>query len=305
MVKRLSPYLIQLVQDAAHKSYWYKGSLKDFLRRSKVPGNLLGSLIESETKIQWLNFIFPKLEESEAGQRLIFEMARSLAEQKTFPDLVRHEDSARKIAEAKEAVKALKDRLDEYDRDRDAEKEAATVRKRGEEERAKTIKALGTLSDHKAGFEALLPQLGTTEGGYAFERWFYNFMDFCDVVNRRPYKRPDGRQVDGSITVVDTNYLVELKFTATAAEHDAIESLEKKIKGVADNTMGIVLSVSGFTEGTKNAASGDKTTLLLLDHSHLYLALTGAMPFADIVKRIGRHASQEGEAYLPVDKFGG
>jgi len=67
----------------------------------------------------------------------------------------------------------------------------------------------------------------------------------------------------------------------------------------------IILSISGFTEGAKNGASVPKTPRLLLDHSHLYLALTGAMTFADVMKRVGRHASQEGVAYLPATKFGG
>jgi len=52
-------------------------------------------------------------------------------------------------------------------------------------------------------------------------------------------------------------------------------------------------------------ASGDRTPLLLLDHSHLYYVLIGIMGIADVVNRVRRHASQTGEAYLPVDKFSG
>jgi hypothetical protein len=33
--------------------------------------------------------------------------------------------------------------------------------------------------------------------------------------------------------------------------------------------------------------------------------LTGSMAFGEIVSRVRRHASQTGEAYLPVAKFGG
>ena len=38
-------------------------------------------------------------------------------------------------------------------------------------------------------------------------------MAFCEVDHRRPYVT-EGRQIDGSITVDGTTYLVELKFTA-------------------------------------------------------------------------------------------
>lgn len=69
--------------------------------------------------------------------------------------------------------------------------------------------------------------------------------------------------------------------------------------------MGIMVSISGFTEIAKKEASGAKTPLLLLDHSHLYLVLGGIMGMADVIDRIRRHASQTGEAYLAANKFTG
>jgi len=54
--------------------------------------------------------------------------------------------------------------------------------------------------------------LGTKEAGYAFQDWFYRLADFFEVENRKPYVSA-GRQIDGSITVEGTTYLVELKFT--------------------------------------------------------------------------------------------
>ena len=42
--------------------------------------------------------------------------------------------------------------------------------------------------------------------------WFYDLMSFCEIEHRRPYV-VRGRQIDGSITLDGTTYLVELKFT--------------------------------------------------------------------------------------------
>ncbi len=74
---------------------------------------------------------------------------------------------------------------------------------------------------------------------------------------------------------------------------------------MADNTMGIMVSISGYSGVAISDASGNKSTLLLLDASHLYLFLSGVMSFSDTISRIRRHASQTGEAYLPVNKFNG
>ena len=129
-------------------------------------------------------------------------------------------------------------------------------------------------------------------------------MDFFEVTNRRPYTA-DGRQIDGSITVSGTTYLVELKFTRDQAGAQDIDSLLKKVHDKADNTMGIMVSMSGYSETAVSGASGPRTPLLLMDHQHIYLALSGVSSFSEIVDRIRRHASQTGEALLPPDRFGG
>ena len=72
---------------------------------------------------------------------------------------------------------------------------------------------------------------------------------------------------------------------------------------MADNTMGIMVSISGYTDTAVSEASGSKTTLIIMDASHLYWFLTGIMNFSDIISRVRRHASQTGEAYLSTIKF--
>jgi len=129
-------------------------------------------------------------------------------------------------------------------------------------------------------------------------------VDFSEIPNRRPYVHA-GRQIDGSLTVSGTTYLVELKFTADQAGAPDIDTLYKKVTTKADNTMGIMVSVSGYSAVAKKEASGDRTPLLLMDHGHIYLVLGGIMGLADVIERIRRHASQTGDAYLPANEFAG
>ena len=152
--------------------------------------------------------------------------------------------------------------------------------------------------------EALQPATGTQQGGYDFQYWFYDLLDFSEIPNRRPYVS-NGRQIDGSLTFDGTTYLVELKFTAAQAGATDIDSLRSKVDSKADNTMGIMVSISGFSSVAVSDASGRKTTLLLLDSTHIYMFLVGTLSFGDIIARIRRHASQTGEAYLPISKFSG
>ena len=300
----LPPHFIDLVQDALLKSFWTKKALRNFLRRSHVSDNFLSQLPEDEKKRDWLDRLFPKLEVNERGQTLIQQMARSLADQTSFPDLTNWEDSSEKIRAAKEAVNALKNYLARKDSDKDEQREAANRRRVSEEQRQQAIRSKTDLATLKSRLDSLCQHLGTQQGGYSFQDWFYDLMDFFDVDNRRPYV-VDGRQIDGSIIIDGTTYLVELKFTASQADAPDIDSLVKKVNDKADNTMGEMVSMSSFSSVALNEASFSKSPLLLLDHSHLYMVLGEIISFPDAVRRIRRHSSQEGKAFLATTEFGG
>jgi hypothetical protein len=105
------------------------------------------------------------------------------------------------------------------------------------------------------------------------------------------------------ITVEGTTYLVELKFTGTQSDATDIDSLHKKVSGKADNTMGVMFSISGYSSVAIKEASGPKCLLLLFDHAHIYMLLNGVCSLQELVGRVRRHASQTGEAYLEPRHF--
>jgi len=98
---------------------------------------------------------------------------------------------------------------------------------------------------------------------------------------------------------------VELKFTAEQAGATDIDTFFKKVHDKADNTMGLMVSMSGYSSVAIKEASGPKSPLLLLDYNHIYVMLSGVFSFVDVVNRIRRHASQTSQAYLPPADFGG
>lgn len=300
----LPSHFIDLVYDALLKSYWRKEALRRFLRRSHIAESFLAQLSPDESKREWLDRLFPKLEATDRGQAIIQQIARSLADQTTFPDLENWEDSDEKIRAAKSAVAALRDYLDRKQEEQQNKKEIERRRQAAEEERLQKVRSQADLSKLKDRLDALCGQLGTQQGGYAFQDWFYDLMDYFEVENRRPYMVA-GRQIDGSVTIDGTTYLVELKFTASQSDAPDIDSLLKKVNDKADNTMGLFLSMPGFSSVAISEASFSRSPLLLVDHSHIYMVLGGSFSFPDLVRRIRRHSSQEGKAYLPVNEFGG
>jgi hypothetical protein len=218
--------------------------------------------------------LFPDLEGTDAGIRLINTMADALVQQSTFPDLEGWEDSDFKKEQARKAVSALKEFLKEQKDAAATERERAASRTRASKIQAEAQKRQMSLDKFSERLAELSTRLGTQQAGYDFQDWFYDLAEFFEVIARRPYIS-GGRQIDGSVSVDGTTYLVELKFTAEQADATGIDTFHRKVTSKADNTMGIFLSISGFSSVAIEGASGPKTPLLLFDHSHVYRLLGG------------------------------
>ena len=304
MKTRLTPYYIELVYEACLRSFWRKKALSKFLRHCSVSDNFIATWGPEESKRDFLDRLFMELPKSDRGRQGLLRIAASLIDQRTFPDLQNWEDSAEKIKAAHEAVSRLNLYHDQQDEDIQTEEERQKAREEFQKRQAEVTRSQQTLKKLADRLNELGKRLGEQQAGYDFQAWFYDLLDFSEIQNRRPYVH-EGRQIDGSLTLLGTTYLTELKFTTSPADPVAIGDFFKKVTDKADNTMGIILSISGYTEIAKKDASSAKTPLLLLDHSHLYLVLSGIMGMSDVIDRIRRHASQTGEAYLAARDFTG
>jgi len=117
----LTPDILNLIEDAAHMSYWRKAKLRDFLRRVGVPIAMLAAVPKDLKKTELLQEIIAKLGETESGRKVLQKMARKLSTQTSFPDLMGWQSTKQLLDDAKQSVTALKNALDEADRDLEAE----------------------------------------------------------------------------------------------------------------------------------------------------------------------------------------
>ncbi len=302
MTDQLPPHYVQLVWEAAHKAFWRRQALHDFLRRCGVKETFLASWTSDESKRDFLNRLFPRLEATDAGVRLINSMADSLSEMQTFPDLDGWEEESRMRADAARAVATLRLYLNKKREAAAEERSRTATRQRTAEIREQQIRQRNDLAKLSDRLNGLVSQLGTSEGGYAFQAWFYDLVEYFEVHHRRPYNT-GGRNIDGSVTVDGTTYLVELKFTGAQTGAPDVDVLRRKVETKADNTMGIMVSMSGYSGPAVAAASGDRSPLLLLDHQHLYAVLGGVLKLEELVSRVRRHASQTGRAFIALDEL--
>lgn len=302
MAEKLPSHFVELVQEALLKSYWRRKSFRNVLRRNGVSESFLAGWAEDESKRQLLDRMIPALEQAEKGHIVIKQLAVHLADQGSFPDLVGWSDEAEKMAAARAAVAALKAYIERERSKVEVEAARTAIREEAARQRAEKIASQQDLANLQAQLTELHAQAGTQAGGYAFEKWFYDFVKFFDVDHRRPYKA-DERQIDGSVTLEGTTYLVELKFTSNQTGVEDVDSFLAKVNNKADNTMGLFVSMAGYSSVAISQASKPRTPLLLMDASHVFLSLRGLWEFPELVSRLRQHASQTSEAYLAAIKL--
>jgi restriction endonuclease Mrr len=303
MNKKLSPAFVELTQDALLKAIWYKTSLRSFLLQHQIKESALAQWHADQTKRDFVLWLWPQLFKSEKGQNAILSMARSLAEMKHFPDLERKEDTKERIPEAVQAINRLRVAVSEIN-ETIRETKAAEARRQTAREQSSIQRAnQESLEKLQSALNTLTPKIGTQDGGYAFEKWFYDLAIFFELDARRGYKA-DGRQIDGALTIEGTTFLVETKLVNEPIGSPDIDIFMAKIESKADNTMGLFVSLSGFNDGAKHAASKRRTPMLLLDHGHIFnLIMRGVMTLPQVVSRIKRHAHQTGSSYLSANEF--
>lgn len=299
MPTSLPPHYLQLVWEATHKSYWRRQALHDFLRRCGVKESFLATWTQEESKRDFLNRLFPRLEASDAGIRVINGMADALAEQRVFPDLDGWEESGRMKEDAHKAVGALRLYLSKTREEAADLKAQQETRRRSAEIREQQLRQQYDLAKLSERLNGLTSQLGTSEGGYAFQTWFFDLVEYFEIQHRRPYSI-EGRQIDGSVTVADTTYLIEAKFTSGPIGAPDVDTFRRKVETKADNTMGLFVSISGYTSPAIDTAAGERSPLLLLAHQHLYAVLGGVLKLDELISRVRRHASQTGRVFFDL-----
>jgi len=276
--------------------------LREFLLQCHISGNILERLNNGESKSIVLSVIFSSLgrNQSERNQSVLLLIAKNLLEMRTFPDLKGWEDSKQKIAAAVEAQTLLRREYEKMkivfvDTGDEGKKEVA--RKQREELQShiqRESKFFERLRDIQC-------RVGTQRAGYDFEDWIYEFLAFSDIQARKPYKDKNGRQIDGALELEGVNFLIEAKCTSELTSVRDIDLFRSKIDTKADNTLGLFVSMTGFTPEAIDQASYGRTPFVLMDGTHLFnLVVPRLMGIKDVIQRTMRHAAQSGRSYLPV-----
>ena len=136
--------------------------------------------------------------------------------------------------------------------------------------------------------------------GRKFERVLSRMFDDEGLQPRMTF-RPKGEEVDGSFVLGERHFLIEAKWTKNPQPASSLYSFKGKIDGKLVGTIGLFVSMSGYSEDAVSALiAGKSINLILMDGDDLRAIVDGLITGKEAILRKLRAAAENGTPHLPL-----
>lgn len=298
--KKIAPAALVALQDALTHVYWYKRDLRSFLTSVIENRAVVGALNWDDLKRNIVRDLVEFLTRDEERYqadlvRLIVEVSRV----NDFSHLERLEDGAAKAKQAKLAVAALRTLASSHVHLANELKEVEKRRDETKEKLKRTTAVAERLAKLRDEYFDLIVDKDSNRRGFKLERLLRELFELFDLDPKASF-RITGEQIDGGFTFDGTDYLFEAKWQKELVGASDLDSLAGKLSRKLDNTLGLFLSVNGFSPDGIEAHASGKRVMLLMDGGDLMAVLEGRIQLPEMLLIKRRHAAQTGEIFLRV-----
>jgi len=298
VAKQLSAAGIMALKEALCSVYWYKSELRGFLQLCLSNPAILNNFNWENYKRQIASDVVDHLV-ANPGAHVgdITKICYELCKVTDFSHLKRLDDGAQKVEKARSAVNQLRQLVEphqEIKKEQDDIKRRQEVAARKLRENAAVRQKLETI---KSRYMALVGSDNTQSRGFELERVMYELFELFDLDPKASFKNL-GEQIDGAFSLEGTEYLFEAKWQKALVDKADLVVFSDKVKTKLENTLGIFLSINGFSPDGVIAHQAGGSSILLVDGGDLMAVLEERIDFTSLLLRKKRHAAQTGQIYF-------
>ena len=106
-----------------------------------------------------------------------------------------------------------------------------------------------------------------------------------------------GEQIDGAFEMDSNHFLLEAKWEKCPIGARELRYFKEQVESKLDNTLGLFISINGFTQEGITAVQRSRPNLILMDGQDLSAVLEGLVDLHDLLHKKLRHAAQTGDIY--------
>jgi Restriction endonuclease len=297
----ISPAAYGALSEALTAIIWNKDAFERYIRRALHghPELLVGLNFHQLKRIVADELVDRLMADEDRYQSFTLKLMTEIADMDSFPNLERQpKDRALHLERAHKAVANLRRFTTKYAVDRDQQH---TLRTDLADSRAQAREELGftrELEKLKAEFLAMSASNNPQQRGRDFERFLNKLFGLFDLEPRLAYNLAH-EQIDGALTFDTDDYIIEAKWWQDPVERKDVAELAAKVESKRKNTLGLFISVSGFSAGARETYS-TKTPFLTIDGDDLFLVLDRRIALDELLRHKKRHASETGSCYYPA-----
>jgi hypothetical protein len=282
--------------------YWYKSDLRSFLQNTISDPAILARVNWEDYKRNIVATVVDYLARDQATyQGDLLRLMNEVVSIRDFSHLEKLEDGKAKAQSAKRAVAAL-DRLTREHRDLEEEHKQAEARRQAKHEELLRTKGVKDKLDLlQKEFFTLLTE-GPQKRGYQLEKLLRDLFELFDLDPKASF-RLVGEQIDGAFTFEGIDYLLEAKWQNELVSIQDLDAFSGKLTRKLENTLGLFLSINGFSEDGVRAHSTGRRLMLLMDGSDLMAVLEGRIDLVQLLLRKRRTAAQTGNIYVKIHEI--
>jgi len=296
-MKKINPAIYNPLIQALSTIYWYKKDLKTFLYSCFDEEHLtiLSKLDFDDKKYNIASKLVNLLIRNEnTYQEEVIKLIKAVLSIKSFNHFDHLEDGLKFKDAALKNVAILRKEFGGY-----VEEEYSMTEKTSANISRKLIDFKTKLYDLYTNYIELTRLDNPQQRGYLFEVFLNDLFNLFDIDSKGAFKIKD-EQIDGAFSLDGTEYLIEAKWQKEPIKLSNIYEFQGKVKTKLDNTLGLYISVNGYSDFDKNTSK--ISNIILCDSMDLINVLDNRIDFAELIKRKKQEASRTGNILFRVIK---
>ncbi len=301
--QRITPAALNALKNALCKIYWYKKEMKSFILNSCQDVKILNYANWDDYKIKIASDIVDGLASNQQRNvEIIINLIRDVSQIDDFSHLKKEVDGEKLAREAKLAVESLRRLSQNHDRISRDSQEAEQRRKASMERLNKVTIVANRLDEIKKRYTVLVTSKNPQSRGIELEEVMYDIFNLFDLDPRASFEIV-GEQMDGAFSLAGTEFLFEARWRKEVASRADLDSFSAKVKRKLENSLGLFLSINGFSQDGVEIHSNNQPSIILMTGADLIAVLENRIDFVSLIQRKKRHASQTGKILFEVHQL--
>ncbi|MFA5403917.1 MAG: hypothetical protein WC358_03175 [Ignavibacteria bacterium] len=301
--KVIAPAAIIALTDALTNIYWYKSELRSFIMNTISDPSILVKLNWEDYKRNIVSTLVNFLaNHQDTYQNDLLKLMNEVCKINNYSHLERIDNGKEKAEIAKKSVEALRQQIKGHQDLLEEQKQQEERRQKAYEKSLQVKGVQERLEEIKNEFYKLVGSTSPQNRGYQLEKIIKDLFNLFDLDPKASF-RIIGEQIDGAFTFENSDYLFEGKWQHELVGIQDLDAFSGKLTRKLENTLGLFLSMSRFSEDAVKAHSTGRRLMKLKDGSDIMGVLEGRIDLLQLLLRKRRHASQTGNIYLKLHEI--